>query len=292
MSTIQFYWVDVFAKKRFEGNQLAVFPEVNGLDGGTMQKIATEMNLSETTFVTGSEVDRDGKISFKTRIFTKNEELPFAGHPTLGTAYVLRQLYGGDEIWLSLKVGKIRVKFSELGEGVTGEMTQKDPSFGKVHDAGTMAGIYGITKAEIDDKLKIQTVSTGNPFIILPVKTLKTIQRLTPDNKAMEEYLKESDAKFIYVVTQETESEESRIHARMLYYGGEDPATGSAAGPATAWLLSQNLIESDKVYSIEQGTEARRPSIIYVRGSKKGEVISNIRVGGKCFIISKGEMTL
>ena len=108
----------------------------------------------------------------------------------------------------------------------------------------------------------------------------------------MEEYLKESDAKFIYVVTQETESEESRIHARMLYYGGEDPATGSAAGPATAWLLSQNLIESDKVYSIEQGTEVRRPSIIYVRGSKKGEVISNIRVGGKCFIISKGEMTL
>ena len=86
MSTIQFYLVDVFAKERFEGNQLAVFPEVNGLDGSTMQKIATEMNLSETTFVIGSEVDRYGKISFKTRIFTKNEELPFAGHPTLGTA--------------------------------------------------------------------------------------------------------------------------------------------------------------------------------------------------------------
>jgi trans-2,3-dihydro-3-hydroxyanthranilate isomerase len=292
MPAIQFYWVDVFADQRFEGNQLAVFPEAGELDGKTMQKIALEMNLSESTFIVGSEVDMEGKISFRTRIFTKEEELPFAGHPTLGTAYVLRDLYGGDEIWLSLKVGKIKVKFEEREDGIFGEMVQKDPSFGSVHKVGTIAKIYGVKSTDLDGSLGIQTVSTGNPFIVVPFKTLKAIQHLNPNIASMNDYLKKSDARFIYAVTRETESKDAILHARMLYGGGEDPATGSAAGPAAAWMLKNGMIEPEKLYSIEQGSEINRPSRIYVRGSKNGGSISNIRVGGKCFIISKGELTL
>lgn len=292
MTNKPFYLVDVFAEQRFQGNQLAVFPESGELDSETMQKIALEMNFSESTFITGSEVDKDGRISFRTRIFTKEGELPFAGHPTLGTAYVLRELYGGDEIWLSLKAGRIKVKFVERDDGIFGEMVQNSPEFGRFHHAEVIAKICGVKVSDLDTTHKIQTVSTGNPFIIVPFKSLKVVQHLTTNIGLMYDYLKKSDAHFMYLVTTETESKEAILHARMQYAGGEDPATGSAAGPATAWMLKNRTIEPEKLYSIEQGSEIKRPSRIYVRGSKKGRSISNIRVGGKCFIISKGELTL
>lgn len=292
MPTIQFYLVDVFANRRFEGNQLAVFPEAGGLNRETMQKIALEMNLSESTFIVGSEVDREGRISFRTRIFTKEEELPFAGHPTLGTAYILRELYGGDEIWLSLEVGMIRVTFEERKDGVFGEMVQNDPIFGSLHNAGAIAKIYGINSTDLDSTFKIQTISTGNPFIILPLKSLRTLKRLSPNISLMNAYLKRSDAKFIYAITRETDSRGAILHARMIYGGGEDPATGSAAGPAAAWLLKNGLIESESPYFIEQGSEMNRPSRMYIKGTLNSKGISNIRVGGKCFIISKGELSL
>lgn len=292
MRKLNFMWLDVFSERPLQGNQLAVFIDAGDLNGEQMQAIAREMNLSETTFVTGVRKEQDNSLSFDVRIFTTEEELPFAGHPSLGTAFALRSIHGLDEVVLNLKVGRIPVSFRLEDEEIFGEMTQNVPEFGKVHDRNEIAAALGVKESDLDDSAPIQTVSTGNPFIMVPFRSLETLQGIMPDFSRMNAYLEKSDAKFMYLVCRETVNSDSCLHARMIFYGGEDPATGSAAGPATAWMLKHGLLEPERSVFIEQGLEIARPSRISVRGSMANGEPTNIRVGGRCFTVGSGVLEL
>jgi trans-2,3-dihydro-3-hydroxyanthranilate isomerase len=268
MRRLAYVLVDVFTHRPLTGNQLAVYLDGRSLDSTEMQAIAREMRLSETTFVLPREPSVEKREGVQVRIFTVSEELPFAGHPTLGTAWVWRALgKTGDEVTLDLKVGKIPVSFRQ-GEGrLFGEMRQIDPVFGATHAAADIAPLAGLTPEDIAPDLPIETVSTGNAFIIVPLRSLAATRRLQLDLERARIYCERSDGKFFYFVTRETESPQARLHARMPFYGGEDPATGSAAGPCAAWMLRHGLTRSSESVVIEQGLEMLRPSELHVRAS-------------------------
>jgi trans-2,3-dihydro-3-hydroxyanthranilate isomerase len=280
--------VDVFTSRPLHGNQLAVFTDATGLSDVEMQALAKEMNLSETTFV----LPRAGEQAVKVRIFTVDEELPFAGHPTLGTAWVLQRMNGGSEVVLDLKVGKIPVKFSQDKEGLFGEMTQRPPQFGQIHEKEQVAPAFGFVPEDFDPELPIQTVSTGVPFVVAPLRSLATLARLSFELRRADAYLEKTDAKFMYFVCRETGDPKVRLRARMIFYNGEDPATGSAAGCASAWMVRYGVAQPEEQVLIEQGVEIRRLSRIFVRGSKRGDVVENVRVGGYCAEIMRGQVML
>jgi trans-2,3-dihydro-3-hydroxyanthranilate isomerase len=289
-----FVQFDVFTSKPLEGNPLAVFPDARGLSDDEMQRLAREMNLAETTFVFPRDPQVERERGVRVRIFTVEEELPFAGHPTLGTAYLLYSRNPAQpEVALDLDVGKIPVRFRRDEQGlIFGEMTQRDPEFGRVHSREEVARAAGIELAEISEDVPVQTVSTGNPFIIVPLSSLRAAQRLRLDwNRALE-YLARSDARFFYFVSRETVDPAARLHARMIFYGGEDPATGSAAGPCAAWMVRYGIIRPEERALIEQGLEIRRPSRIFVRAGKQGDKVVNVRVGGHTVEILRGEVRL
>ena len=290
--TLEFKLVDVFADSPLQGNQLAVFLDSGTLSTEEMQEIAREMNFSETTFVLNSKEDANSPEGFRTRIFTVEEELPFAGHPTLGTSFVLQEILGRKEITLPLKVGKVNVTFVPGEKGLYGEMVQPEPVFGKTHQREEMAEILRIRPDEIDDSIPIESVSTGNEFIIVPLKYLKTLEEIQPDFSLMDRYIQERGGHFFYLVCRETVDKNAILHARMIFYGGEDPATGSAAGPAAAWLLKHGILEPGKQAFLEQGIEMKRPSRIYVQGKLKNGAPSEIKVGGYCFLVGAGEIQI
>jgi trans-2,3-dihydro-3-hydroxyanthranilate isomerase len=292
MRRFAFATIDVFTTRPLEGNPLAVFPDVPDLSENEMQSIAREFNLSETTFVLHRDPAIEQVRGLRTRIFTPREELPFAGHPTLGTAAVLREKGAGDEVKLELNVGTVPVRFSERGGRTFGEMTQINPTFGRVHDRGAVADAIGIPVKELDPTLPIQTVSTGNPIAIVPFARLAALEHWAPNWNRMEEYLKGVDARFFYAVCREVVAPEAHLHARMVFYQGDDPATGSAAGPAAAWMVRNGLAASGSTVEIEQGLEIRRPSRLYARADLAGEVVSNVRVGGFFAPVIRGELSL
>jgi trans-2,3-dihydro-3-hydroxyanthranilate isomerase len=163
MRRFSFVTVDVFTSKKLEGNQLAVFTDATGLEGTEMQALAREMKFSETTFVIPRTPDIEAERGVKVRIFTVESELPFAGHPTLGTAFVIRGATSANEVSLDLPVGKIPVRFSEREGQTFGEMTQRDPEFGMVHRREEIASVCDISLDQIEPDLPIETVSTGIP---------------------------------------------------------------------------------------------------------------------------------
>ena len=281
---------DVFSAKPLEGNSLAVFFDGRGLSDSEMQSIAKEMNLSETTFILPRDAATQRERGVRVRIFTVQEELPFAGHPTLGTAFALRAQTGKEEVVLELNVGKVPVRFEErTGEPPFGEMTQVDPTFGMQHDRDAVAQVTGLRPQAIDDSLPIQTVSTGVPFTIVPLKSLAVMQNIAIDFSRAAEYLAKSAGKFFYFVTRETIEKQSRLHARMLFYNGEDPATGSAAGCTSAWMVAHGVAQPEERVLIEQGLEMKRPSRIFVRASRIDNRVVNVRVGGNSVEIMRGE---
>jgi trans-2,3-dihydro-3-hydroxyanthranilate isomerase len=226
------------------------------------------------------------------RIFTVEEELPFAGHPTLGTAFMLRGSTGAKEIALELNVGTIPVCFEEVaGDPVFGEMTQKDPVFGLEHDREAVVRATGLRDGDIDPSLPVMTVSTGLPYTIVPLRGLEAIRRLNIDLRAAAEYLSKTDSKFFYFVTTETVDPAARLHARMIFYNGEDPATGSAAGCCAAWMVACGVAKSNERVLIEQGMEIKRPSRIFVRAEKKDDRVVNVRVGGNAVEILRGKIS-
>lgn len=285
-------WVDVFAENSMEGNQLAVFTHAPGLKDHVMQSIAREMNLSESIFITGEETSEDGGKVFSARIFTKSRELPFAGHPTLGATHVLREMHGMDTIRLKLKAGIIPVQFSQLQGKAFGEMRQNDPVFGQDHDPSKIATLLRLTPEDLDGRLPVQTVTTGNPFVMVALRKLNTISSINPDLSGMEDYLKGSDAKGFYLTTLDTQGSGAILRSRMIDSDGEDPATGSAAGPAAAWLLKHGILKPRERQWIEQGMEMGRPSRIYVRGTMSEGKPADIMVGGRCFTTGQGEIYL
>src|ERR1700690_1727371 len=221
---LPFIQYDVFTSRPLEGNPLAVYPDGRGLNDEEMQAIAREMNLSETTFIFPRDASTERKRGTRVRIFTVQEELPFAGHPTLGTAFALRGDSGADQVRLALNVGTIPVQFIDSpGKPAFGEMTQNDPFFGQVHDRQKIAEVPGIPVEDVDPELPIQTVSTGVAFTILPIRTLDAIRRLQITQQRASEYLSASGSKFFFCVSTETVAPDARLHARMLFYNGEDP---------------------------------------------------------------------
>jgi trans-2,3-dihydro-3-hydroxyanthranilate isomerase len=288
---------DVFTSTPLEGNSLAVFCDARGLSDAEMQSIAKEMNLSETTFVSPRDAATESERGVRVRIFTVQEELPFAGHPTLGTAFALRGESGAPRVTLDLNVGKVPVRFEETpGQAAFGEMTQLDPVFGMQHDREAVARATGLRVDDFDPKLPIETVSTGVPFTVTPLKSLAVIQRLRVDSNRAAEYLEKTGGKFLYFVARETVDPEAGLHARMIFYNGEDPATGSAAGCAAAWMVAHEVAKSDERVLIEQGIEMRRPSRIFVRASRnsahRDNRIVNVRVGGNAIEVMRGEVFL
>jgi len=304
---------DVFSSRPLEGNSVAVFLDGRGLTDAEMQALAKEMNLSETTFILPRDSVTERERGVRVRIFTVQEELPFAGHPTLGTAFALRgrgdedrgdkirvdENRGGEmkngavEIVLELNVGKVPVSFEDSSDGPAfGEMTQVNPTFGIQHEREAIARATGLRSEDFDDSLPIETVSTGLPYTVTPLKSLAVMRNLQIEPKRATEYLAQTDGRFFYFVTRETVDREARLHARMLFYNGEDPATGSAAGCTAAWMVAHGVAKPDERVLIEQGIEMNRPSRIFVRASRSDNRVVNVRVGGNAVEILRGEVFL
>jgi len=303
---LPFVQVDVFTSVPLEGNQLAVFADGRSLSDAEMQALAKEMNLSETTFILPRDAATERERGVRVRIFTVDEELPFAGHPTLGTAMVLRNealrndasrneaLGGGlaDEVALDLNVGRIPVRFSTRDGLPFGMMTQRDPEFGEKHTREDVARAAGLAVDDIAADLPIQTVSTGNAFAIVPLKSLSTLQKLAPTWQNMKQYLEKTSAKFFYFVSRETVNPEARLQSRMIFYNGEDPATGSAAGPCAAWAVQYGIVPPDEQTLMEQGVEMKRRSRIFFSAGRNGGKIVDVRVGGHVVEVVRGEVFL
>jgi len=291
--TFSFLQLDVFTSRPLEGNQLAVFTDARGLSDLEMQKLARETNLSETTFILPRDAATEQREGHKVRIFTVNEELPFAGHPTLGTAWCLYQQAPAAEIVLDLKVGKVPVSFQQRDGRLFGEMRQVDPQFGREHSHEEVAKLLGLPLSELDESLPIQSVSTGMWFTMVPFRSLATLQNLKVSWHQMETYLRGlGDNSFFYFVCRETLEPNATLHARMIFYNGEDPATGSAAGCCTAWAVRHGVLKPEAQGLIEQGIETRRPSFLYVRAEKHGDAVTNVRVGGNVVQIIDGKVTM
>jgi trans-2,3-dihydro-3-hydroxyanthranilate isomerase len=285
--------LDVFTHNPLEGNQLAVFTDARGLSNAEMQALAKETNLSETTFVLPREPELERERGVRVRIFTTQEELPFAGHPTLGTAWCLRRLRGEDLVQLELNVGKIPVSFASSADGkLVGEMRQRDPEFGEVYEAEAVAGATGVPLDFIDTALPVQTVSTGTAFTIVALKSLAAMRELRVDQKSASAFAREHGGRFFYFVCRETETPGATLHARMQFYNGEDPATGSAAGCCTAWAVQYGVLQSEERGLIEQGLEIGRPSFLQIRGQKTATGVTGVRVGGGVVEVAHGEFVM
>ena len=293
--------IDVFSSRRLQGNPLAVFLDARGLSDSEMQDLARETRLEETTFVIPREPAVERESGVKVRIFTRDREIPFAGHPTLGTAVVLRNRLMREgaaapvtQIVLDLKVGKIPVAFKDDQSGaVFGEMQQVEPEFGQVHQREAVAAILGINPEDISNEGAIQTVSTGLAFVIVPLRSLRTLQALSPDFKKAAAYFAGSkDVIDFFYITRDTQDPSIDLRARGLFATGEDPATGSAAGCIAAWMVRNGVAKSGQTVRIQQGVEINRPSQIFARADKQGEKILNVRVGGHAVEVMEGEYSL
>lgn len=278
---LQFYIVDVFAEQPYSGNQLAVFVDAEKLSTAQMQQLALEMNYSETTFIQSIKQDDN---EFEVRIFTPKEEVPFAGHPTLGTAYVINEFLLAEprtKIVLILKVGKIPVH-RERETGIY-RMNQKPPKFGKQFDREMMATLLSLNPKDIDDRFPVQTVSTGLPFIIVPLRSLEAIRKCKINHSVFPGIFEESDAKMVLLFASETYHPENDLNVRVFadYYGvPEDPATGSANGCLAAYLVKHEYFYSKTVsVKVEQGYEINRPSLLYLQAKKSDDTLE-VRVGG------------
>jgi trans-2,3-dihydro-3-hydroxyanthranilate isomerase len=290
---LPFVQLDVFSSQAFAGNPLAVFLDGRELADEEMQALAREMNLSETTFILPREAEVEQERGVRVRIFTVQEELPFAGHPTLGTAFALRDATGAAEVALELRAGKVPVRFEEVpGQPAFGEMTQRDPEFGAQHDREAVVRAAGLRDGDIDPSLPIETVSTGLPFTLVPLRGLEIMRRLRVDMASSAEYLRQAGGNFFYFVTRETVDPDARLHARMIFYNGEDPATGSAAGCAAAWMVAHGISQPEERVLVEQGVEVQRPSRIFVRASRRDNRVVNVRVGGNAVEVLRGEVLL
>jgi len=313
---LDYYVLDVFTGTRLEGNALAVFLNPGTLTTETMQAVARETNLSETTFIERRDLETERREGVRVRIFTTQEELPFAGHPTLGTASLLRTIAPecvvGNEVRLALAVGAVPVRF-ESHEGdwpATGVMTQRDPEFGETLDAEAVARLTGLGVDGFDPRWPIQIVSTGTAFAIVPLRSATSLIRLRVLEEEAYAYLRVRGARWFYVLGPEDDPEGrdgaagiSVWRARMQFNGGEDPATGSAAGCAISYLVHYGAVASGETVRVRQGMEIARPSDLFLSarlapasgnpaGSHSRARVTEVRVGGSTILVAKGRLFL
>jgi trans-2,3-dihydro-3-hydroxyanthranilate isomerase len=301
--TYNFAQVDVFAERALEGNALAIFTDARGLSTDEMQAIARETNLSETTFILPREPELEHERGVQVRIFLTTEEVPFAGHPTLGTASWLYLhhpiLRGAEQITLDLGVGPIPVSFQapQHGEsGVFGTMRQNDPVFAEVltsnQDRAALATALNLSIDDFAPNLPAQVVSTGMSFCIVPLRSLEVAARLCISSQSARAFLDRIGAKFFYCITPANAHSTADWHARMQFGTGEDPATGSASGCAIAYLVHHNLVSSGQPIIIEQGIEMLRPSRLHVSATFENGSVTKVFVGGRTISVASGRLFL
>jgi trans-2,3-dihydro-3-hydroxyanthranilate isomerase len=277
--------VDVFTDRKFGGNQLAVFTDGRGIPAETMQAVAKELMIAETTFVLPQEKGGDHKV----RIFTPGKELPFAGHPTVGTTWVLS---GGNDGTLRLELGVGTMRVTVKGGFV--EMEQPLPTFGPELDVRQKL-VDAIGDVLSDARVPVQVVSCGNAFLFAAVNGLGGMRDITVNVAAIQSLLDEVGAMGLYVWTLETARAGSTAHGRMFAPGvgiTEDPATGSAAGPLGAYLVRHGLARSGESIVAEQGFEIGRPSLLHIRIDGTRESITGVHVGGSVVTVGGGWMDL
>jgi trans-2,3-dihydro-3-hydroxyanthranilate isomerase len=284
---LTFYIVDVFAEEKYAGNQLAVVRGGASLPDERLQMIALEMNYSETTFLL-SEKETEGV--YDVRIFTPGDEVPFAGHPTLGTAYVIQhEILAApvERVTLKLKAGEIPVTFGEVLW-----MRQLPPTFGATLDSALIARTLNLEMADLDDRYPVQDVSTGLPALVVPLGDLDALRRCKVD---WERYTQVAGpGKNLYVFCPQSHDDgPGDLSARMFANDlgvPEDPATGSAAGCLAAYLLEHGYLGTDSVdVRVEQGYEIGRPSLLYLQAARDGDQ-TTVHVGGKVQMVARGEL--
>jgi trans-2,3-dihydro-3-hydroxyanthranilate isomerase len=316
-TNLDYFVVDVFTETPLAGNPLAVVLNTCGLTTEQMQAIAREFNLSETTFIERRSAEVERAEGVRVRVFTTQEELPFAGHPTLGTASVLKMIAPetllGDTVTLALKVGPVPVRFAPDAAdraAISGEMTQREPEFGAELDAAEVAPLLGLAFDDLDPALPPQVVSTGAPFAIVVLRSMEALARLKVDQEKATAWLRQRGGRWFYVLAPDLiqdengakhQSEDGAKHqnqnpmkwcARMQFYGGEDPATGSAAGCAISYLVARGAAPSGTRVHVRQGVEVGRPSDLYLSAKRDFARVTDVRVAGSTVLVAKGQLFL
>lgn len=302
--SLKFYQADVFTAQPFGGNPVAVFPEAQGLTDDQLQQIAREMNLSETVFVFPPS---DPAAVVRLRIFTPTQEIPFAGHPVVGTMHVLAQLgmiatpEPITRVVQECNIGCFPVDLlTRDGKVMRVVMTQPAPQFleriDDTEDLYKVAAALGIPKHTITDtKHSLEVVSTGLPVLIVPVRTLTAVRSINPDPSAIVDLCGRFGANGIMAFTTVTVEPFSNVHARMFAPAigiPEDPATGSASGALGAYLVQNKIVSFGPLTEIviEQGYEVDRPSRILVQVESNGDAIETVKVGGQCVMVVEGTL--
>ncbi len=297
MIELNYYLLDVFTSEPFGGNPLAVFPNADGIGTATMGRIANELNLSETTFI---QSPTTAESDCTVRIFTPKQEIPMAGHPTIGTAAAilgngLLKPKQASRLLFDEGVGQIRV---DIGNPDTGAMTlmmhQPTPEFFEILDKQTIASLLSLRPEDIDSDLPVQIVSCGIPFIIVPLKSLESVRRATPRHDLMSLNLERQRSQEILVFTEETLKGDSDIHSRMFaprFGVPEDPATGSAQGPLGCYLFNYERFQGGKLRS-EQGYEMGRPSEISIEIHGTHPSVTQVIVGGTSVDMGSGTIRI
>ena len=289
MPRIEFYIVDVFTiGRKYTGNQLAVY--LGNPPTALMQQLAKEINFSEITFITSNTPENGG---YNVRIFMPEIEAPFAGHPVLGTAYIIqRQLIRKpvDSLLLNLAVGQIPVTF---GDDDIIWMRQNPPAFGQRFERAEMAQILNVAPSDIDSRYPIQEVSTGLPFVIVPMRSLEAVKRARVNLDRLRALLGAHDAIGPAIFCPQTLHEENDIHVRVLddiYGAPEDPATGSANGCIAGYLVHYRCFGGDSIaLRSEQGYQIGRPSLLHLQAHQTADEIV-IRVGGQVEMVAQGRL--
>jgi trans-2,3-dihydro-3-hydroxyanthranilate isomerase len=301
---LDYFIADVFTDTALAGNPLGVVMNTCGLTTERMQQIAREFNLSETTFIERRPAAVEQAEGVRVRIFTTQEELNFAGHPTLGTASVLKlhapETVRDGAVTLQLNVGTVPVRFT--GEGLYGEMTQRDPEFGAELDPREVARLTGLEIDDLDPGLPPQIVSTGTAFAIVALRSAEALARLRVSQSEATAWLRARGGRWFFVLAPapgQQDGQAPRYRARMQFYGGEDPATGSAAGCAISYLVQRGAVAPGERIHLRQGVEIGRPSDLYLtahfqNGSEqsRSSKVTDVRVAGSTVLVASGRLFL
>lgn len=302
MRKLRYHLIDVFTNQPFGGNQLAVFSNGRGVSEDLMQGIAAELNISETTFVMPPQ---DSNNDFWVRIFSPTIELPMAGHPTIGTAFVLAhenlidRSLDENVVIFEEGIGPVSVTIRCVdGEPVMATMSQTVPEIGaRFEDRNALAEMLTIDPTDIDADYPAEVVSSGIPYLLVPLKNLQAMRSIKFRVDIWEQALKDLDSPNVFIFTTETELEGSTVHSRMFAPGMgilEDAATGGAGGPLGSYLVRYGLVNRADSASIisEQGFEIGRPSLIHIEVDFEGDQIKDVQVGGQCAFIGEGTIEI